>query len=222
MKPIILYSHPIGPNPWKVAIVLSSLDIPYETIFVDFKDVKLPPYIDLNPNGRLPAIVDPNNDIQLWESGAIVHYLIETYDLSHQISYDSFPERFLSQQWLHFQVSGQGPYYGQLGWFARQTQNQHVAIERYSNEVRRVTGVLDKALSGRQWLVGNKCTFADLAFVPWQNMIGMILQDKNAEGEFARSFPNVQAWMERMKQRPAVIKVLQDKENAMAEMMQNQ
>ena len=83
-----------------------------------------------------------------------------------------------------------------------------------------MTGVLDKALSGRQWLVGDKCTFADLAFVPWQNMVGMIVQDKDVEQDFARSFPNVQAWMERMKQMPAVVKVLQDKDNAMAEMMQ--
>ncbi|KAJ5228211.1 hypothetical protein N7489_008919 [Penicillium chrysogenum] len=220
MKAITLYSHAIGPNPWKVAIVLSSLGLPYETVFVDFKDVKLPPYVDLNPNGRLPTIIDPNNGTQLWESGAIVHYLIETYDHDHKISYDSTPERFLTQQWLHFQASGQGPYYGQLGWFVRQTENQNVAIERYTNEVRRVTGVLDKALSGRQWLVGDKCTFADLAFVPWQNMVGMIIQDKDVEQDFARSFPNVQAWMERMKQMPAVVKVLQDKDNAMAEMMQ--
>ncbi|KAJ5474496.1 hypothetical protein N7475_004062 [Penicillium sp. IBT 31633x] len=220
MKPITLYSHAIGPNPWKVAIVLESLGLPYETIFVDFKDVKQPPYVDINPNGRLPAIIDPNNGTQLWESGAIVHYLIETYDLDHEISYDSSPERFLTQQWLHFQATGQGPYYGQLGWFVRQTENQIVAVERYTNEVRRVTGVLDKALSGRQWLVGDKCTFADLAFVPWQNMIGMMFQDKSVEEDFACCFPNVQAWMERMKKRPAVIKVLQDKDNAMAEMMQ--
>ncbi|RJE22359.1 Glutathione S-transferase protein-domain protein [Aspergillus sclerotialis] len=218
MQPITLYSHPLGPNPWKVAIILSSLGIPYETVFVDFKDVKNPPFIDLNPNGRLPAIIDPNKDIQLWESGAIIIYLIETYDVARDLSYDSFPERFLTHQWLHFQTSGQGPYYGQLGWFTRQTTNQPVAIERYTNEVRRVTGVLDRALSGRQWLVGDKCTFADLAFVPWQDMLCLIMGGKHDEEAFASEFPNVHGWMERMKQRPEVKRVLQEKENAMSMM----
>lgn len=72
MLPIVLYSHPYGPNPWKVAIILEELGIPYETRFVDFADVKKEPYIKLNPNGRLPSIEDPNNGIKLFESGAIV------------------------------------------------------------------------------------------------------------------------------------------------------
>lgn len=85
MQPIKLYSRPIGPNPWKVAIILSILQLPYETIFVDFAEVKREPYVDLCPNGRVPTIVDPNKRITIWESGAIVNYLIETYDPSHQL-----------------------------------------------------------------------------------------------------------------------------------------
>jgi glutathione S-transferase len=70
MLSIVLYSHPYGPNPWKVAIVMEELGLPYETRFVNFTEVKQEPYINLNPNGRLPAIEDPNNAITLFESGA--------------------------------------------------------------------------------------------------------------------------------------------------------
>ncbi|RAL13453.1 glutathione S-transferase family protein [Aspergillus homomorphus CBS 101889] len=216
MQPITLYSHPIGPNPWKVALILSALQIPYETVTVDFADVKKSPYVDLCPNGRLPTIVDPNKDITLWESGAIVNYLIETYDPSHRLSYDTFPERHQLQQWLHFQVSGQGPYYGQLGWFQRQPERVSLAIERYTGEIRRVMGVLDQALQGKEWLVGEKCTFVDLCFVPWQELVPFVVGDERIVQELTEQYPNVHAWMERMKAKPEVRKVLQEKSEAMA------
>jgi glutathione S-transferase len=216
MQPITLYSHPLGPNPWKVAIVLSILKIPYENIFVDFKDVKLPAITNLNPNGRLPIIVDPNHDITLWESGAIINYLIDNYDVSHKLSYHMFPERFLTQQWLLFQASGQGPYYGQLGWFRRQSEQQPAAIKRYADEVLRVTSVLESALKDRNWLVGEKCTFADLSFVPWQDMVGLIMGDEVAATDLERDFPNVQAWMQRMKDILEVKIVLLEKQRAMS------
>lgn len=221
MQPVTLYSHQLGPNPWKVAIVLSALDIPYKTTFVDFTAIKQPSYTALNPNGRLPALTDPNTNLTLWESGAIIQYLIDTYDDDTQrLSYASFPERHLAQQWLHFQVSGQGPYYGQLGWFTRQTnhQEQVLAISRYKAEVRRVTSVLDTVLTGQEWLVGDKCTYADLAFVPWQDMLGLVMGEE-AEKEFIAEFPNVRDWMERMKARPEVRRVLREKQEAMKEIM---
>ncbi|KAL3429423.1 hypothetical protein BDV09DRAFT_190143 [Aspergillus tetrazonus] len=163
MQPIKLYSHPIGPNPWKVAIILSILQLPYETIF----------------------------------SGAIVNYLTETYEPSHQLSYDAFPERHQLQQWLHFQVSGQGPYYGQLG---RVT----LAIERYTEEIRRVMG----------------CTYADLCFVPWQELVPFIIGDKELVQHLLEQHPNVQVWMDRMKAMPEVRNVLQEKSDAMSMAMQ--
>ncbi|KAJ5956939.1 hypothetical protein N7501_011218 [Penicillium viridicatum] len=218
MQPITLYSHEIGPNPWKVAIILSALGLEYKTIFVSFDEVKLPPFTDINPNGRLPAINDPNRNITLWESGAIVQYLIDTYDVSHKLSYDTFPERYHTQQWLHFQMSGQGPYYGQLVWFKRQPNSDPSAIARYSNEIRRVTSVLDKALQGHQWLVGDKCTYADLSFVPWQDILSMFHGDQVET--ITRDFPNVAAWMGRMRAREDVKKVLQEKALAMEKMAQ--
>lgn len=216
MQPITLYSHEIGPNPWKVAIILSALGLEYKTIFVSFEQVKQPPFTEINPNGRLPAIIDPNQGITLWESGAIVQYLIETYDVWHKISYETFPEKYHAQQWLHFQMSGQGPYYGQLGWFKRQPESHPFAIKRYSDEIRRVTSVLDKALEDRLWLVGDKCTFADLSFVTWQDLLGFISPDQVED--FAREFPNVEAWMGRMKERADVKKVLDEKQQAMAKL----
>ncbi|KAL3255725.1 hypothetical protein ABHI18_008098 [Aspergillus niger] len=216
MQPITLYSHPIGPNPWKVAIILSALHIPYEMIMIDFTEVKKEPYVSLCPNGRLPTIVDPNKNITLWESGAIVNYLIETYDQSHQLSYDTFPERHQLQQWLHFQVSGQGPYYGQLGWFRRQPEQVPQAIERYTAEIRRVMSVLDQVLTDREWLVGDKCTYADLSFVPWQDLVPLVVGDQRVVQELTEQFPHVEAWMQRMRARPEVQKVLKEKSEAMA------
>ncbi|KAJ5110085.1 hypothetical protein N7532_002730 [Penicillium argentinense] len=218
LKSFKLYSHPLGPNPWKVAIILSCLKLPYTTVWVDFKDVKSPPFVDMNPNGRLPVLFDPNREITLWESGAIVTYLVELYDVARVLSYEGFHERILCQQWLHFQTSGQGPYYGQLGWFSRQVPQQQAAIERYAKEVYRVTGVLDKELSERQWLVGGKCTYADLVFLPWQDMVSWMMGDGWDEGEFARQFPFVTAWVARMKQLPEVAQVLFEKQQAMATM----
>ncbi|OQE29796.1 hypothetical protein PENSTE_c002G00430 [Penicillium steckii] len=215
-QPITLYSHEIGPNPWKVAIILSALELEYKTIFVSFEEVKQYPFVDINPNGRLPAIIDPNQGVTLWESGAIIQYLIDTYDLSHKLSYDNIPDKYHTQQWLHFQMSGQGPYYGQLGWFKRQDEKQSIAIKRYSDEVRRVTGVLNKVLEGCQWLVGDKCTYTDLSFVPGQEILSLLSTDLVTE--LASEFPNVKAWMTRMKKRADVRKVLEEKRQAMEQL----
>ncbi|KAM3496877.1 hypothetical protein MY10362_009754 [Beauveria mimosiformis] len=75
LQPIKLYAHKKGPNPWKVALILEELGLPYETTYLEFPDAKVEPYISLNPNGKLPAIQDPNHSIELFESGAIIEYL---------------------------------------------------------------------------------------------------------------------------------------------------
>lgn len=204
MVPLILYSHRYGPNPWKVAIILAELQIPHETTFIEFADIKKEPYISLNPNGRLPALKDPNHDIVLWESGAIIEYLIEQYDSDCKVSFRTFPERYFARVWLHFQATGQGPYYGQAGWFEMSApEDMPIAKERYRNEIRRVTGVLDSVLKDRMWLVGDRCSFADLCFIPWQKWAyvfgGEDLDD---------TFPHVARWLHSMKSRPAVIEVL--------------
>ncbi|KAF5857428.1 glutathione S- transferase, nitrogen catabolite repression regulator [Aspergillus alliaceus] len=123
MQSIILHSHPVGPIPWKVAIILEDLNLPYETHFVSFKDVKNEPFIYLNLNGRLPAIEDPTTKESLFRN----------------------PPGYTSR------YSGQGPYYGQAGWFHRAAPERILtAIERYGNEIRRGTGVLETVLKTRE------------------------------------------------------------------------
>ncbi|KAK6599402.1 hypothetical protein QC760_005380 [Botrytis cinerea] len=213
MLPITLYSHAQGPNPWKVAVILEELNIPYTTKFVNFSEVKKEPYTQLNPNGRLPSIEDPNTDITLWESGAIIEYLIEKYDVNHQLSYNTFAETYLAKQWLHFQASGQGPYYGQAIWFSElHPEKIQSAIDRFANEVRRVTGVLESVLKTREWLVGDKCTYADLCFIAWQRWAPRIGGE-----DIYKNYPHVETWMERMKMRPAVKKIYADQDFAITQ-----
>ena len=109
IKPIKIYSHAAGPNPWKVVIIFNELGIPYES---EFPQAHVEPYISINPNGRFPAIEDPNTGVTLWESGSVIDYIIETYDKEHKLSYGEFPQKFEQNNWKHFQVSGQGPYFG--------------------------------------------------------------------------------------------------------------
>jgi len=119
IKPIKVWGQG-GPNPPKVIFILEELDLPHEIIFVALSDVKKPEYVAINPNGRLPAIHDPNTNITLWESGAIMEYLIEHYDTQHRLSFArGTPEYYHAKQWLFFQTTGQGPYYGQAAWFIK-------------------------------------------------------------------------------------------------------
>ncbi|EER38131.1 glutathione transferase [Histoplasma capsulatum H143] len=201
----------------KVVTILHELGVPYIINSFKFDDVKKPPFIYINPNGRVPAIEDPNTDLTLWESGAIVHYLEEVYDKEKKLTYSTFKERHLLNQWLHFQVSGQGPYYGQAGWFTvLHHEKIPSAIERYQEHVRRVLGVLNTALDGKQWLVGDKCTYADLAFLPWNNRLNMLLETPAGEDPLA-PYPNVQAWQHRMEARESWKKAMEVREVYMNE-----
>lgn len=211
-----LYSHAGGPNPWKVAIVLEELGLAdkTKTVFLDFasKQHKAPDFTKYNPNGRVPALVDhSNNDFVLWESNAILDYLVLKYDTKHLISVEGIENRALQTQWLFFQASGQGPYYGQAVWFnVYHAEKLPSAVERYRNEALRVTQVLEDVLkvAPNNVLVGGKVTIADLSFITWQNMVPFILGDKYNAEEFKTKFPTVVAWLEKLKARPAVAKVL--------------
>lgn len=134
-------------------------ELTWRQIFVDLAKVKEEPFTKLNPNGRVPVIEDPNTGITLWESGAIIEYLIDTYDKEGKISHGSkaFPEFYLEKQYLHFQMSGQGPYYGQYAWFSVfHPEKVESAVKRYEEQTLRVVGVLDKILADKEYLVGNK------------------------------------------------------------------
>jgi glutathione S-transferase len=210
IKPLVLYGAALfPPNPFKVHTILKELDLPYESKDVLFDAVKKPEYTALNPNGRLPTLYDPNTDITLWESGAIIQYIIDKYDKDHKLSFPAgTKEAYLLNQWLHFQMSGQGPYYGQAAWFKRYHPEQiPSAIERYEKEIQRVTKVLDTHLEGKEYLVGNKCTYADLAFVAWQSNGPWLWGDYDVE----KAAPNAAAWMARLSSRPAVAALLEQK-----------
>ncbi|KAJ6020531.1 glutathione transferase [Penicillium herquei] len=184
---------------WIVICVLEELEVPYEIKSFKFDDVKKPPFIDVNPNGRVPAIVDPNTNLTLWESGAIIQYLEEVYDTEKRLTYDTLNEKHLLNQYLHFQMSGQGPYYGQAGWFTHlHHEDLPSARNRYLDEVHRILGVLNGLLEGKQWLVGDKCTFADLSFLPWNCRLNMFLG-----ADPLAKYPNVLSWHQRMEERPA-------------------
>ncbi|KAK8075402.1 glutathione S-transferase II [Apiospora hydei] len=203
MQPIRVWLTPPGPNAWKVVFLLEELGVPYEVKSIRFADVKKRPMIDVNPNGRVPAIEDPNTNLTLWESGAIITYLIEQYDTRHTLTYTSLADRHHLNQWLHFQMSGQGPYYGTSGWFIHlHPETLPSAIDRYTKQVTRVLGVLEGWLAedGREWLVGDKMTYADLAWVPWNDRVDTVLVGV-PEPEKLDAFPNVKAWHKRMTSR---------------------
>ncbi|PKX88344.1 glutathione S-transferase family protein [Aspergillus novofumigatus IBT 16806] len=216
LKPITVYGGSFGPNPFKISIILSELDLPTNPVSIEFSELKTPAYESINPNGRLPAIHDPNTGITLWESGAIIEYLIETYDKDRRISFaPGTAEAHQARQWLYFQASGQGPYYGQAVWFKRyHPERVQSALDRYLNEIRRVSQVLNRWLETSEWLVGDRLSYADLAFVSWQNAAESMLSD---EGFDAALFPHVAAWLERMNTRATVKELIKKQERMMAE-----
>ncbi|KAE8333747.1 glutathione S-transferase [Aspergillus sergii] len=214
LQPLKLYGDRPTANPVKVLILLNELSLPYTISPIPFTEVKSPPYLSLNPNGRLPTLHDPNTNLTIWESGAIIEYLVDRYDTSRRLSFEPGTHDFyLAKQWLHFQMSGQGPYYGQLAWFKKFHEEQvPSAVERYVKEVNRVTGVLEGWLEKQAgvygegdgngpWLVGGKLSYVDLAFVPWQRMPGLFVGVEDFDIE---RFPFVKGWLGRMVEREGV------------------
>ncbi|KAK4503461.1 hypothetical protein PRZ48_004376 [Zasmidium cellare] len=220
LQPIKLWGGG-GTNPPKVAFILSLLSLPYTTIPIPLNEVKNPKYTSqISINGRVPAIQDPNTDLVLWESGAIVEYLVETYDKERKISFErGTREDFEAKQWLYFQCSGQGPYYGQASWFKTFHPEQlPSAIERYVKEMNRVTGVLNTHLSKQAdkygkdpWLVGNKMSFADVSFVMWQYLVTELPGFKGDVDMDA--YPFAKEWLGRLLKVEGIKKVV---EGAMA------
>lgn len=215
-----------GPNPPKVTMILEELGLPYEHVPIEFADVKQPAYTAINPNGRLPAIRDPNNGgLTLWESGAIIDYLTERYDTDRRLSFaPGTSEAYHARQWLFFQTTGQGPYFGQATWFkVYHHEKVPSAFARYLGEVKRVSGVLEAYLGGVKrkegeegggggggdgpWLVGGKLTYADISFIPWYCWMEWFLDDEEFRLE---EYPLVKDWLDRMRARESVAKVLSD------------
>jgi GST-like protein len=174
-----LYSLPT-PNGVKVSIMLEEIALPYEVHLVDFNkdDQKTPEFLSLNPNGKIPAILDPNGPggkpLGLFESGAILQYLAEK---TGKLLPADPARRYETIQWLHFQIGGIGPMFGQLGFFHK-FAGKEIAdkrpLERYAAESKRLLGVIDARLTGRQWIMDDEYTIADISMLGWiRNLIGL-------------------------------------------------
>ncbi|MBD9481613.1 glutathione S-transferase N-terminal domain-containing protein [Pseudomonas sp. PDM14] len=206
-----LYSLPT-PNGVKVSILLEELGLPYEAHKVSFEtnDQLSAEFLTLNPNNKIPAILDPDGPggqpLALFESGAILIYLAEK--AGRFIPQDP-GARYEAIQWLMFQMGGVGPMFGQLGFFhkfAGKDYEDKRPRDRYVAESKRLLGVLDRRLQGRDWIMGEEYGIADIATFPWvRNLIGFY-----EAGELVGfdDFTNVKRTLERFVERPAVKKGL--------------
>ncbi|MCC6069576.1 glutathione S-transferase N-terminal domain-containing protein [Massilia sp. GCM10020059] len=204
---IQLYSLPT-PNGVKASIMLEETGLPYEPHLVNFEtnDQLSPEFMSLNPNNKIPAIIDPNGPdgkpLALFESGAILLYLA---DKSGMLLPKDAGARYRAIQWLMFQMGGVGPMFGQLGFFhkfAGKDYEDKRPRDRYLAESVRLLGVLERHLEGREWMMGEQYTIADIAIFPWvRNLVGFY-----AAGDLVGidNFPNVQRVVAGFAARPAV------------------
>jgi GSH-dependent disulfide-bond oxidoreductase len=204
---IQLYSLPT-PNGVKVSIMLEETGLPYEPHLVRFdtNDQMTPEFLSLNPNNKIPAILDPNGPdgkpLALFESGAILLYLAEK---SGQLIPQDVAGRYEAIQWIMFQMGGIGPMFGQLGFFHKFAGKEYEdkrPRDRYVAESKRLLGVLDKRLEGREWILGDAYSIADIATFPWvRNLAGFY-----EAGELVgiQDFPNVTRALAAFVARPAV------------------
>ena len=202
-----LYSLPT-PNGVKVSIMLEEIGLPYEVHLVDFgkDDQKTPEFLSLNPNGKIPAILDPNGPgaapLGLFESGAILQYLAEK---TGSVLPSDAARRWQTIQWVHFQMGGIGPMFGQVVFFHKFAGKEFAdkrPLERYVAESKRLLGVLEARLAGRQWIMDDDYTIADIASLGWvRNLIGFYGARELVGFD---DFANVSGWLDRGLARPAV------------------
>jgi GSH-dependent disulfide-bond oxidoreductase len=204
---IQLYSTPT-PNGVKVSIMLEETELPYEPHFINIgqNETWIPEYLALNPNGKIPAIIDPDGPggkpFALFESGGILLYLAEK---TGQLLPSDPVRRYETIQWVFFQMAAVGPMFGQLGFFhkfaGREIEDKR-PLERYRNESKRLLGVLETRLEGRDWIMGDEYTIADISLLGWvRNLIGFYGAGELVEFD---SLKRVPAWLERGLARPAV------------------
>ena len=202
-----LYSLPT-PNGIKVSVMLEEVGIPYEAHRVDIQanDQFSPEFLALNPNNKIPAILDPHGPggqpLALFESGAILIYLAEK---SGQLLPMDAMQRYETLQWLMWQMGGAGPMFGQVGFFHRYAGKDFEdkrPLQRYVNEAKRLLGVLDQRLQGRAWIMGSDYTIADIAVLPWI----LCLHVNYDAGELLglHEYKNVQRTLAAWLNRPAV------------------
>jgi GST-like protein len=198
---IELYYWPT-PNGWKITIALEELGLPYTVrpVNIGRGEQFAPQFLAISPNNRMPAIVDRNppdgaGPMSLFESGAILQYLAEK---TGRLTPQDMRGRHEVAQWVHWQMGGLGPMAGQANHFRRYaTEKIDYAITRYTNEVSRLYGVLDRRLAHREFIAGSEYSIADIAAFPW------ILPWKQ-QGQELSNFPELQRWFHAIHTRDAV------------------
>ena len=196
------------PNGVKASIMLEETGLPYEPHLVDIMqdESHTPEFLSLNPNGKIPAIIDPDGPggepLGLFESGAILMYLA---DKTGKFIPSDAALRWETIQWVFFQMASIGPMFGQLGFFNKFAGREYAdkrPLERYVAESKRLLGVLDLRLEGRTWIMGDEYTIADIATLGWVN--NLITFYEARELVEYDSLANVPAWLDRGLARPAV------------------
>ena len=208
---IQLYSLPT-PNGVKVSVMLEETGLPYEPHLVRFdsNDQLSPEFGTLNPNNKIPAILDPNGPggkpLPLFESGAILLYLAEK---AQRFLPQDAAGRYETIQWVMFQMGGVGPMFGQVGFFhkfAGKDFEDKRPRDRYVGEAKRLLGVLDRHLTGRSWMMGETYTIADIAIFPWVNVLNTFYGAGDLVG--MKDFRDVTRVLEVFLARPAVVRGL--------------
>lgn len=207
-----LYSLPT-PNGVKVSIMLEETGLPYEAHLIDImkNESKDPAFLSLNPNGKIPAILDPHGPagkpIGLFESGAILTYLAEK--TGQFLSIDP-ARRYETMQWVYFQNAGVGPMFGQVGFFNKFAGKEYAdkrPLQRYVEEAKRLLGVIDTRLQGRRWIMDDEYTIADISLLGWVRNLITFYEARDLVA--FDNLENVPAWLERGLERPAVQRGLQ-------------
>jgi GST-like protein len=202
-----LYSLPT-PNGVKVSIMLEEIGLPYEPHLIDImkNESATPEFLSLNPNGKIPAIIDPDGPggkpIGLFESGAILLYLAEK---TGKLLPGDAALRYETIAWVFFQMASIGPMFGHVGYFhkfAGKDIEDKRPLNRYRDEAKRLLGILETRLDGRQWIMGDQYTIVDISLLGWvRNLIGFYGARDLVEFD---TLEHVPAWLERGLARPAV------------------
>ena len=196
---ITLYFWPT-PNGFKISIALEELGLPYEVVPVNIGkgDQFKPDFLKIAPNNRMPAIIDQDGPdgapVSIFESGAILYYLAQK---TKKLMPQDERGKIEVMEWLMWQMGGFGPMLGQAHHFIKYAKEKNpYGIERYGNEANRLYGVLDRRLAGRDFIVGDDLSIADIAILPWSKTY----QDQHVD---LADYPNVAAWRSRLYDRPA-------------------
>ena len=199
-KPLLLHGHGSGPNPFKAAIILEVLSVPYEVKLWDFGDdpqkgVKGATFLKINENGRVPALEDPNTGVISWESGAVVNYLLRVYDNENKLGPKASEQDHVDfDKWIFFLVSSLGPMMGQVNWFRHyHPQKNDDALRRYEEQAYRTLDVFEGQLkkTGGGSILPQGFSAVDAHFYPW-------IYQYTYAGLSLDKCPTIQAWLKKL------------------------